>query len=227
MSWYEDLSLIMPLVGGIGGAAIGSAIPGAGTAVGGLVGTSMGTAIGNLFSQQENYHYQKGLQQDIFQREDNSVQRRTQDLLKAGLSPTLAAGSSAGSGAVVSTQAPQMNENAAQMLSLISMSKNLQQTEANTELAKQQILKAKADTALSWQNDAEKQWNLDYAKTKGIPTTLQGLTGQVLGAESAARKLYQKATNVFNEPTVRMSPKEMFNKDGTYTEAAKKAYNLK
>ena len=54
----------------------------------------------NYQLQKDNLAYQKDLQKLIFAREDNSVQRRIADLRKAGLSPTLAAGSSAGAGAV-------------------------------------------------------------------------------------------------------------------------------
>lgn len=51
----------------------------------------------------KNFEYQKNLQQQLFNREDNSIQRRAQDMEKAGLSKTLAAGSGAGAGPVVST----------------------------------------------------------------------------------------------------------------------------
>ena len=61
----------------------------------------------NFQLQKENLAYQKDLQNIIFGREDNAVQRRVNDLRKAGLSPTLAAGSAAGAGSVVSTSAPQ------------------------------------------------------------------------------------------------------------------------
>lgn len=57
----------------------------------------------NLAFQNANLDYQKALQQQIFQREDNSVQRRAKDLEAAGLSKTLAAGAGAGAGSVVST----------------------------------------------------------------------------------------------------------------------------
>lgn len=59
----------------------------------------------NLRFQNENLQYQKDLQKQIFAREDNAVQRRVDDLVAAGLSPTLAAGSAANAGQAIETQA--------------------------------------------------------------------------------------------------------------------------
>lgn len=60
-------------------------------------------ALWNAYQQQREFDYAKDIQNQIFEREDNSVQRRVADLEKAGLSKTLAAGSGAGAGSVVST----------------------------------------------------------------------------------------------------------------------------
>lgn len=59
----------------------------------------------NLQFQDENLQYQKDLQKQIFAREDNAVRRRVDDLVAAGLSPTLAAGSAANAGQAIETQA--------------------------------------------------------------------------------------------------------------------------
>lgn len=104
----------------------------------------------NLALQKENLAYQKDLQNTIFAREDNAVQRRVADLKAAGLSPTLAAGSSAGAGSVVSTSAPHKKSNLESYLALASVGTALaQQQKAQTEadIAKQQLLQDKMDTA--------------------------------------------------------------------------------
>ena len=111
----------------------------------------------NLALQKENLAYQKDLQNTIFAREDNAVQRRVADLKAAGLSPTLAAGSSAGAGSVVSTSAPQKKSNLESYLALASVGTALaQQQKAQTEadIARQQLIQDKMDTA--------------YYKTRGI-----------------------------------------------------------
>lgn len=97
----------------------------------------------------QNFEYQKYLQNQIFAREDNSVQRRVADLQSAGLSKTLAAGDGAGAGSVVSTSpfAGSFNGKAPQMsqidlvstgLQLASAMANIRQVSAETENALKQ-----------------------------------------------------------------------------------------
>lgn len=61
----------------------------------------------NLAFQKDTFAYQKDLQNKLFEREDNAVQRRAADLEAAGLSKTLAAGSAAGAGEYVPISTPQ------------------------------------------------------------------------------------------------------------------------
>lgn len=67
----------------------------------------IGIEEGNLALQQGVFDYQQALQREIFAREDNSVQRRVEDLQKAGLSPVLAAGQGARAGQAIQVSAPQ------------------------------------------------------------------------------------------------------------------------
>ncbi len=128
----------------------------AGSTIAGTV-DSINTNRENLALQKENLAYQKDLQHIMFQREDNAVQRRVADLKAAGLSPTLAAGSAAAAGPVISTSAPQKRSNLESYLALASVGTALaQQQKAQTEadIARQQLIQDKMDTA--------------YYKTRGI-----------------------------------------------------------
>lgn len=102
----------------------------------------------NFDLQKENLAYQKDLQKEIFAREDNAVQRRVNDLIKAGLSPTLAAGSSANAGSVVSTSAPQRKSNFEALTALASV---------KTLLAQQQRAQTEADIARNQLNMSKEQ----------------------------------------------------------------------
>lgn len=131
----------------------------------------------NLQFQKENLEYQKQLQKQIFGREDNSVQRRAQDLQAAGLSKTLAAGDGAGAGQVVGTSAPQMGQldilNRA--LSIAQAQADVRKTQAEAENALKrneqidsQILNDETNRQYTQVKMALEQGNLDM-----LPLTRQ------------------------------------------------------
>ncbi len=132
---------------------IGSLLSGASNLGSGIAGLVFGRE--NLDMQKENQQYLRNLQKTIFQREDNSVQRRAHDLEASGLSKTLAAGGGAGAGALIKTDAPQMNDNGGlekiakspmAVMEAMQMKKNIAQTQANIDYTKAQENKVSVET---------------------------------------------------------------------------------
>lgn len=92
------------------------------------------------------FEYQKNLNQQIMDREDNAIQRRANDLREAGLNPLLAGnGDGAGAGGSAVGSSVRGNEEAAQIADLGSISTAMISNMAET----QNIAKSKAETSLT------------------------------------------------------------------------------
>lgn len=219
------------------------AMAGAGAA-GSLAGTYANWKMGlkNLNMQKENLKYQKDLQQDIFEREDNATQRRVADLKAAGLSPVLAAGSAAGSGAVISTKAPEqapIGNVAAEIMQLIKMASDIASSSTQRDLTTQDLYKSKAQTDLAQKqvenvsaeiankniNTAIKAHDYDIYKLTNTTSTAGGLTGSLRNlfgfTDSPAVKQLKKEINDKVDNNIR--PADMNQKTRDYIDYLKKA----
>lgn len=117
-------------------------------------GTNIVQTGANWYWSKKNYDYNKNLQNTLFGREDNSVQRRVADLKAAGLSPVLAAGAGADAGPVVSTKAPQLEglgdlSNALQFMQSQAMEATIDKTKAENLVLDQQAKKVSSERYLT------------------------------------------------------------------------------
>lgn len=192
---------------------------GGGTAalLGGQTGLQMGLGIYNAYLQKKNMEWMRDAQKKTWQREDNAIQRRVRDLEAAGLSPVLAAGQGAGAGQVVSTTAPQIDDDLPQkFMNLIKMQNDIAMTSPQRDLiiAQKDAAKAQANAANSAADkskaDAElTNWDRAKYEELGIPSTMSANAKDASVVIDIYKKLKGKAKGMTDEEL------EMYNVDGS------------
>lgn len=101
------------------------------------------TALATVASSLITNHSNKKLTEESWERDDNAVTRRKDDLINAGLSPTLAAGSSAGNSQPIKLENPFQASDGANLLSALTSG-------AQNKIQKEQIQLTRDDMAVNW-----------------------------------------------------------------------------
>jgi len=124
-------------------------------------GTYIASNLANLWMQKKNYDFQKSSYQESLVREDEAVRRRMRDLQMAGLSPTLAAGSSATTQSGFRAEAPQVK--GLDLMNLMQGQKQLVIADKQAKLLDAQALKLDSETqGIKLDNAKKGIFNVQY-----------------------------------------------------------------
>lgn len=176
----------------------------------------------NIAFQRETNAQNEMLMRESWGRDDNAVQRRTKDLVAAGMSPLLAAGSAAGNSGIVSMKAPESHQVVQQSglagaVSGIYQGLLAQQTQMDMLARQQQVLIAQGSLGIQ----AREQENRN--KTADI-NNLIGLTG--LKYEDLLKLGELAKLRADTEKSVAEKKRTEVETGGAATDAAQKAHDL-
>lgn len=192
MSFWDNLAQYA------GGAMSATGIPGIADAGRAWV------AADNFSLQERNRSDQLALQKRSWEREDNAVYRRTQDLIRAGLNPALAAGSAAQTSAPISMQAPQGEGGdgagaAGGVLQLLKGVVDVQKTIADKSLVDSQKDRVDSETVgQSLANSYASKTLEERVKTPGLENARTSLENDFSASANPLRKTALEIENAFN-----------------------------
>lgn len=159
----------------------------------------------SIYNNERSYNYNKNLNNKIFEREDNALQRRTADALRAGLSPVFfGANTGAGSGGSVSPQGfndlqvgksriftELANLRSQTDLNNVSAEVTRKTQEQNESLIDSQVSNLEAQTKI---NEEIFNINAEYARTHKLP---YGVMLQTHPVYNTAKEVVTRLINTY------------------------------
>lgn len=165
------------------------------------VATAIGVVVSTIFTNKNN----RDLTEESWERDDNAVSRRKDDLVNAGLSPTLAAGSAAGNSQPIKLESPFQAKDGANLLGALNSS-------AQNKMKKEEMQLAREDMSVNWAVKDAQTLLLDQQRKNAIQ-------------DNKLKSLSAFENSVMNNAMIKKINAEVSNMQAN-TKLAQQRYNL-